>query len=246
MKLFTPRSRGPSVWGYSSAFGGGLVAGDQTRLDLQLGPDTRSFVSTQASTKVYRNPVLPPCRHETHAVAETGSLLVFAPEPVQLFAQSSYIQQQRFYLASNASLALVDWISSGRSARGERWAFTHLGSRNEIFRGEERELVFLDSLQLDSGDGDMALPHRCGRFNCFALLVLLGPLLRHLSAALLQNVAAQPVPRRGALVCSASPLREGAILRMAGEEVEAMGREIHRHLRPLCALLGDDPWSRKW
>src|SRR4029453_14212228 len=92
MKLLTPRSRGRSVWAYGSSFGGGLVAGDQTRLDLQLGPGARCFLGTQASTKVYRNPGLRPCGHETDAILAAGSLLVFAPDPVQAFAQSSYTQ----------------------------------------------------------------------------------------------------------------------------------------------------------
>ena len=134
MKLLTPRSRGPSVWAYTSSFGGGLVAGDQTFLDLQLGPDTRCLLSTQASTKVYRNPDRRPSTHETHAVVGRGSLLVFAPEPVQPFAESRYVQQQRFSLAADASLVLVDWFSSGRSARGERWAFSHFASRNAVWR----------------------------------------------------------------------------------------------------------------
>jgi len=303
MKLLTPRSRGPSVWAYTSSFGGGLVAGDQTFLDLQLGSDTRCFLSTQASTKVYRNPDLRPCTHETHAVVGRGSLLVLAPEPVQPFAESRYAQQQRFSLADDASLVLVDWFSSGRSARGERWAFSHFASRNAVWRstpgaralaktspaligtasrasqspkatnvqprsnrphraelevgdavpmksGEtcaaNAELLFLDSLRLDPGDGELASPHRCGRFNCVALLLLLGPLVREISAQLLQSIAAQPVTCRGATVCTASPVYEGAIVRVAGEQTEPVGRELRRHLGALSVLLGDDPWSRKW
>ena len=37
MKLLTPRSRGKSVWAYTSSFGGGLVAGDQTKLEMKFG-----------------------------------------------------------------------------------------------------------------------------------------------------------------------------------------------------------------
>ena len=41
-------------------------------------------------------------------------------------------------------------------------------------------------------------------------------------------------------------MRDGALLRSAGEHVEAVGREIHRHLGFLSGLLGDDPLARKW
>src|SRR6201999_424001 len=98
LKLLTPCSRGKSVWAYASNFGGGLVAGDETRLDLRIGPEARCFVGTQASTKVYRNPLLLPCSHTTHATLDSGSLLVFAPDAVQAFAGSSYHQRQEFHL----------------------------------------------------------------------------------------------------------------------------------------------------
>src|SRR5579859_5829790 len=79
MKVLTPRSRGPSVYAYVSNLGGGLVAGDQTRLDLQIGNGARCFVGTQASTKIYRNPGFLPCSHTTQASLDPGALLVFAP-----------------------------------------------------------------------------------------------------------------------------------------------------------------------
>src|SRR5258708_14015519 len=83
LKLLTPCARGKSVWAYASNFGGGLVAGDETRLDLRIGPEARCFIGTQASTKVYRNPPQLPCSHTTRAALEKNSLLAFAPEACQ-------------------------------------------------------------------------------------------------------------------------------------------------------------------
>ena len=108
MKLLTPRSRGQSAWAYTSSFGGGLVAGDQTELKLRLGKNARCFLGTQASTKVYRNPVGRACGHVTLAKLAENSLLVFAPDSVQPFANSRYAQRQEFRLADNAGLVLVD------------------------------------------------------------------------------------------------------------------------------------------
>jgi len=244
LKLLVPQPRGASVWAYTSSFGGGLVAGDETRLDLWLGPNARCFLGTQASTKIYRNPGLLPCSHTTRAEAGAGSVLVFAPDPIQAFAGSRYAQRQEFRVAPGASLVLVDWFSSGRSACGERWEFNRLRSRNEVFIGDER--AFLDSVLLASEDGPIASQHRTGRFNCFATLVLFGPAVRTLAETILAGVGQQPVSRRSALLSSASPMRDGIVLRVAGQEVEAVGRDLRRHLAPLSALLGDDPWARKW
>jgi len=48
------------------------------------------------------------------------------------------------------------------------------------------------------------------------------------------------------LIASVSPVPAGAVLRVAGEDVENVGRELHRHLKFLAEPLGDDPWARKW
>ncbi len=323
MKLLTPRSRGPSVWTLTSCFGGGLVAGDETRLDLRIRKGARCFVGTQSATKIYRNPASCPCGHVTSAVLEADSFLAFMPAPVQPFADSSYSQHQTFMLAPGAALVLVDWFTAGRTACGERWAFSHFSSRNEVFAGPESPLaaapaaargagnghspagvpadphrfsgerpspgaatsvcssesdilprrsasrvaapgdgrtpppskcqepglgqpVFLDSVRLDAADESLLSPHRTGRFNCFATLYLVGSGLHDAVAQLLSATASRKVERRGSLLVSASPVgRDGAVLRVAGEQVEQVEAELHQHLGFLSTWLGDLPWSRR-
>ncbi len=244
LKLLTPRSRGQSVWAYTSSFGGGFVAGDETRLDLRIHKGARCFLGTQAATKIYRNPRRHACGHNTQAVVQEESILVFAPDPVQPFADSSYTQRQIFQLGRSSGLVLVDWFTSGRAARGEQWAFNRFQSRNDVFLSGDR--IFMDSLRLDATAGPVSSTHRTGRFNCFALLLLAGEPLQPATTALLKEISTRPVNRGATLVASASPIRTGAVLRVAGESVEQVGRELHHHLRFASALLGDDPWTRKW
>jgi urease accessory protein len=244
LKLLTPCPRGQSVWAYASNFGGGLVAGDETRLDLQIGPGARCFMGTQASTKIYRNPARLPCSHTTHATLGEGSLLVFAPDAVQAFAGSSYRQRQEFHLAKDSALVLVDWFTSGRVARGERWAFEHFQSRNDVFHDVRR--IFVDSLVLNSNHGPLESSHRTGRFNCFAMMLLVGELCQKAASELIAEISSRPVERSSTLLCSASPVQKGAVLRIAGEEAESVSRELKHHLKFLTEFLGDDPWARKW
>lgn len=244
MRLLTPRSRGTSVWACSSSFGGGLLAGDETHLDLALGAGARCFLGTQASTKVYRSPDRIPTRHGTRATLGAGSLLVFAPDPIQPFAHSCYEQSQSFHLADGASLFLLDWCSAGRVATGERWGFRSFRSRNEV--GMDGRRVFLDALHLEPAAGSLAAPHQLGRFNALATLLLVGPALREASTRLLARLRQEPVARRGDLVASASPVADGVVLRLAAVHLEAAAAELHRELAGLSHLLADDPWSRKW
>jgi urease accessory protein len=267
MKLLTPRARGGCVCAYATNFGGGLVAGDQTRLEVRVGKQARCFLGTQASTKIYRNPHLLPCGHMTSATVEAGGLLVFAPTPVQPFADSSYTQRQEFRLGDGSAVVLLDWFTSGRPACGERWKFTHLSTRNEIWQNSapgdatgasqqsvgaspelplSNECIFFDSCCLDASEGPLDSAHRTGRFNCFATLVLVGALVQQAANRLLEEVRRAAVKRRSSFLLSASPLKSGAVLRVAGEQVSEVDRYLRKLLTPLAGLLGEDPWSRRW
>lgn len=244
LKLLAPRTCGESVWAYLSNFGGGMVAGDETSLAVQVAEGTTCFLGTQASTKIYRNPERRPCSHLTRAEVGNDGLLVFAPDAVQAFAGSAYLQRQQFHLGDRGSLILLDWLSSGRSECGENWAFHRYHSRNDVFVGGRLRL--LDSLLLDSADGPLSSPGRTGRFQCLALLLLLGPRVEQAAEALLAEVGAHPVSRRAPLSVSASPVTGGALLRAGGESVELVRRKLHHHLGFLAEMLGDDPFARKW
>jgi len=240
MKVLTPVVRGRSVWAFTSSFGGGLVAGDQTGLAITVGPGARCLMGTQSSTKVYRNPTARPCSHTTSAAAAAGALLVFAPEPVQAFADSHYTQRQEFRLETGAGLVLLDWFTAGRAARGERWAFAHFASRNDVFMAGQR--VVADAVQLRSPEASQ----RMGRFDCLATLLLIGAPLQAAAGALLPTLSALPVERRAARVCVISPVREGVLVRIAGQSVEDVRRELHQRLEFTRELLGDHPWARRW
>ena len=257
LKLLTPRHRGTSAWGFLASFGGGLVAGDRIHFDVRIGAGARCFVGSQSSTKVYRNPNGLPCEHVTRAVLGSESLLVWAPDPVQAFAGSHYRQNQQFSMAPDAGLVLIDWFSSGRAARGERWAFSKYQSRIEIRRGRttdgpttpdspEFETVVLDSLLLDSAHGPLTASHRMGRFNCLATFLLIGPQLSEPAQRFLKILEQEPVTPRSSLVFSGSPVKGGILVRVAGEHMEQVSERIRQCLDFVPEMLGDDPWARKW
>jgi urease accessory protein len=239
LKLLTPRNHGHASWVTVATFGGGLVDGDRIHLDLELAAGTTALLGTQASTKVYRCPTSACGQHLGARVGE-GALLVSIPDPVACFATARYEQSTTVTLAPTASLVLVDAFTSGRAARGERWDFHRYAARTTVTRGDRP--LLLDALVLDPAHGD--LHARLGRFEAFATLVLCGPRVAPILAA------QRPLPppgRRAAVITSASPLGDdGLILRIAGASVEAVTRATRAHLDGLDALLGDDPFARKW
>jgi urease accessory protein len=241
LRLLTPENHGRAAWVYTSSYGGGLVDGDRVELDVEVGTGAAAYLTTQASTKVYR------CERgaatDLHATVAAGGLLIVMPDPVVCFAASRYVQTQRFDVASGANVIVVDWLSSGRTASGERWQFDEYVSRLRVH--VDGTLVLTDALALRAADGDLAA--RFGRFDVLALVLVLGSDLKGHASGIVEQVAQLPVTRRHDLIVGAAPVGDrGCLLRVAGRSVEQVGRVIRDHLAIVPSMLGDDPWARKW
>ena len=147
------------------------MAGDETSLDVRLGANARCFLTTQASTKIYRNPAPSSLRPRACARELADGFAAGAgarPDPI--FRRFDLRRSGRSFICNPAPdwFCLIGFVPAAPPAR-ERWSFTRLQSRNEIFLDGER--LLLDSLLLDQAHGPLDGAHRMGRFNCLALLV---------------------------------------------------------------------------
>ncbi|CAK7242530.1 MAG: hypothetical protein STHCBS139747_004025 [Sporothrix thermara] len=143
------------------SYGGGLVAGDQVNLAIEVQRGARLSLVTQGTTKVFKAtgegrdaPVTVPTRQNLTMTVAPGAGLCLLPDPVQPFAESLYEQVQVVRLDETMettgsssssssssgtaprqlpSLCLLDWVTQGRAARGENWSFTSWKGRNEVW-----------------------------------------------------------------------------------------------------------------
>ena len=241
LRLLTPRNHGDAAWVFTGSYGGGFVDGDAVRLSVDVGSHAAALLSTQASTKVYRSPR--GTSANLLANVSGSGLLVVLPDPVVCFAGSRYRQTLRVELGRDATLVLVDWMSSGRRAAGERWLFEEYASRLRIVN--LGRIVLADALLLSSEHGP--LPSRMGRFNVLCTIVMIGPQVQRQAQQVVSRAAAAPVHQRADLLLSASPIEDvGAIVRIAATSFEDLARTVRQVLEFIPALLGDDPWARKW
>jgi urease accessory protein len=239
LRLLMPRNHGTAAWIYTSTFGGGLLDGDSVRVGVEVEPGAAAYLSSQASTKVYRA-VEGRAMVALDATIGSGALLVVAPDPVVCFARSRYAQTQRVTIEGDGGLVLVDWFTSGRHASGERWAFDEYRSRMAVYR--DGRLAWYDAVSLDAEDGPIG--PRMGRYEVFAVIAIAGP---RLEEDVRQALAFADTFAGNEVVVSASPLAGGGgILRIAGPSVEAVGHVIRRCLAFVPDRLGDDPWARRW
>ena len=243
LRLLMPKNHGSAAWVYTSSYGGGLVDGDRIALDVDVGPGAAAFLSTQASTKVYRSPQ----RHEQRAArahldggtpgghARPGRLLRGARATGRR-SRSTCRRTAGSCSSTGCRRAGTPPVSGGRSTSTSR------GCARESRADSSSTMRW----RCAADDGD--LRDRMGRFDVLAVVLILGTRLRDRAAEIAARVAEMPVPpparaARGgdagwriAAACCASPGRRSS--RRRGRSAEYLGF--------LPGLLGDDPWARKW
>ena len=240
-KLIETKRHGVACWVYAATFGGGIVGGDAIQLRADVTDGARALLTTQASTKVYRS--LRPARQSLSATVAADAFLAVIPDPIVCFAGAHFTQLQRYDLDTSASLVMVDWMTSGRHASGERWAFSRYESRSDIRRESRR--IFRDGLVLEQTLDRVS--DRMRGFDVLLTAVITGPLVAAAAADIVNAFARETIGRDPHVAGSASRLRDGGtLLRMAGTSVEQIGRALRTHLAFLTPLVGDDLWSRKW
>jgi urease accessory protein len=198
LKLIAPRPNptAKAILVFLLTYGGGLVAGDSISLTVSVTSSGRVSLVTQGSTKVFKSPSSDIVTRQTLEVRiEAGSALVYLPDPVQPFAESVYEQKQVFRVAKGGNLCFLDWVSEGRTARGERWDLTSWKGRNEVYAVvDEKEVLLLrDNLLLAGADGSgIGLARRMDGLGVFGTLVLTGPLFSSLGKFFLEEFSALP------------------------------------------------------
>ena len=240
LRILTPRNHGRAAWAYTSTLGGGLVDGDSVRLRLDVGPGAAAVLASQGQNRVYRS--RRGCHSELTAQIGEGGFLALLPDPTVCFAGASYQQRTELRLAPGAAAVAVEVLASGRSARGERWAFRRYQGDLSLRSGDR--LLLSERLLLDPAHGSVA--ERLGRFDALCTLLVAGESLRAEREELARRIGALPLRPRADRVEQANELEGGVlVVRIAAVSVEDALHAVRGHLCFMPHLLGDDPWARR-
>lgn len=241
LKLLSPSPVGDAACVVLSSFGGGMVAGDDVPIRVRVETDAACVLTTQASSKVYRSDGRV-CRQSLSATVEDGAVLVVVPDPLCCFADARLAQRQRFGLSGSANLVWLDWLTSGRWARGERWAFESFDTRTDVLIDERP--ILRETLRLS--DLACANAMRTGRFDTYAVLTIIGARCAEMIEHVTQVVGAQPIGRSMETLVSTARVQAGAIVRILGPRAQSVQTLLRQLLAPLQSVIGADPWARKW
>jgi urease accessory protein len=192
------------------SYGGGLLPPDHLSLDITLDAYTRLTITTQGSTKIFPSPNhgivgQPPhvARQDLNVKLGVGSALLLSPDPSQPFRDSNYSQTQIFEVSNEASLCLLDWVSSGRPARNEVWDAGSWKGRNELWQAAERpqsdgpptrrRLLIRDTVLLTDGPGGRGQGSlKAESLGAFGTLILHGPVFESMGNFFAEEYAAMP------------------------------------------------------
>jgi urease accessory protein len=212
-------------------FGAGLVDGDAISLDVVVEDGATLVLFTQASTKVFRGRA----RQSLQARVEDGGTLVSLPDPVAPFAGADYEQRVDVVLeGERARCVLLDGVTSGRPAYGERWAFARVDLRTTVRRGA-RTIVH-DALRLDARDGSIA--RRMDRFESLVTLASVG------APAVAEAIRGSDVIERD-VVAATSVRADVAIARIAATAPERAIAAARTRLRNLPEMDAVDPFASR-
>lgn len=187
------------------------------------------------------------------SVAQRSALFLL-PDPVTCFRLASYNQIQTFHLSKDASLVVLDWVTSGRKSLGEDWAFSRYYSVNEVWLDDKRiakDVMLLDDEELPVKQlPRRTLMDRLSPYSCYATVILCGPLVQSTIMDLREQYEAISVFKTASparLIWSLSPISaEGSqcMVRVAGEETETVKKWLGESLKNLQDVIGVDVYRR--
>jgi urease accessory protein len=239
LKLITTRPRGLAAWAWVATYGGGLLAGDRTDLEVEVAANARLVLATQATTKVYRSDDGTTAAQHLRARVGPGGLLAWIADPVCPFAGARSLAATAVEWAPGAGLVWLDALTAGRQARDERWAFTAHRSRLTVDR--DGVPLLRDALELAPPPASLA------PWGAVATLVVMGEPVAAWGADLHRTLAERPAEPVHDLLVASTPLPRcpGTLVRIAARQWEQAEQWIHAHLAPLADLVGGAPWLRR-
>ena len=114
---------------YIMSSSGGILQGDEQRIDVIMSRKSTARITTQSATKIYKMDVGYASQY-INIRCQKGSYLEFIPHQIIPFKSSRFYQEVNLEIEENSILIYSEIISSGRIASGEKFDFDLLFSSN--------------------------------------------------------------------------------------------------------------------
>ncbi|CAJ0840295.1 1942_t:CDS:2, partial [Entrophospora sp. SA101] len=159
LKFLSPKTYTPYLAAiYILTYGGGMVSGDKIFINIECHENVNLMLLTQGSTKIYKKRQISDqfnnnndngleTTQNLNVIVQKNSFVLQLPEPTTCFYDSEFVQHQKYSLENHtSSVIILDWFTSGRMSRGERWEFLKYESGIDLF--VNNKLIFRDVVLL--------------------------------------------------------------------------------------------------
>jgi urease accessory protein len=109
-----------------------VLGGDHLVTEIMQEADTNVCLTTPSATRIYRTSRRPAALETIIKLGE-GATLEYLPDHVIPHTGSALRQFMRVEMSRGSRAIILDSLASGRVAHGERWSFSEIDSRTEIY-----------------------------------------------------------------------------------------------------------------
>lgn len=151
--------------------GGGIVEGERYNINVELKENVRAIVTTQAASKVYKCENSYESFQETTLKLEENSILEYITDPVILYKDAVYRQENNIYMTKSSTLIYTDGITSGWSPDKKRFQYEKAKLKTNIYM--DGVPVLLDNMLIDPREDDIDGLGFMEGYKNFATLIIL-------------------------------------------------------------------------
>ena len=214
---------------YIMSSSGGILQGDEQKVDITMGKNAIARITTQSATKIYKMEGGYASQF-INIHSQEGSYLEFIPHQIIPFKSSRFYQEVNLEVEENAILIYSEIISAGRIASGEKFDFDLCFLRTSAHR--DGQTLFTDVMNLSHKD-KTNLESIFGEKNIFSTVYMIGCSIQIEKIVNEINLATENTSLLAS--CSTLPHDSGIIVRMLGNSVS----EIMNLTESLTSILRD-------
>ncbi|MBO1923070.1 urease accessory protein UreD [Thiomicrorhabdus sp. 6S3-12] len=200
---------------------GGVVAGDQLSLNVDMQPDSKALISTPAATKFYRSLGKTACQSQTIEVSG-GCELEWLPQETLFFDRSS-VKNTLVFNLHDTDCRLIAWdiVGLGRPAMQETFENGHLVQSLTV--NLHKEPIFIDRFVFSGQSELLSSP-----FSLAAQTLMATMLFYHADKNVLKKIRALLLEEPWSDRCGISLVDEVLVLRTLDCDLDDLKNRLIR------------------
>ncbi len=132
---------------YIATTSGGMLQGDSYDISFELHPKTKSHITTQGATRIYKMSKNMQATQKIHITLDENAYLEYVPDQIIPYADSEFAQDTRLVVHDTATIIYAETIASGRIGMGESFAYRSYNLKLRVVN-QDGILRFVDAAKI--------------------------------------------------------------------------------------------------